>query len=163
MGGSSESCAATVFRAALARPRYSVAFVAAAPLPYIVAMYRLCFQRAFSARHFLLESSGPESMPHAHAYRIEWELQAPELDAHGYLVDLVEVEKSLGRTLARYEGAFLNELAEFKGSNPSLERFVRILWERLSTDLSARTSCAVRLWENDSAWAGYEAPAHARG
>lgn len=130
---------------------------------YIDSMYRLCLQRAFSARHFLRESDGPEGAPHAHAYRIEWELRAAELDARGYLVDLIEVEKSLDRTLARYEGALLNELADFEGRNPSLEVFVRLLWERLSTGLPARTSCAVRLWENDSAWAGYEAPAPVTG
>jgi 6-pyruvoyltetrahydropterin/6-carboxytetrahydropterin synthase len=122
-------------------------------------MYRLCFQRSFTARHFLVGGDwGPENAPHAHAYRIEWEMRAPDLDAHGYLVDLIEVERSLGDTLARYEGALLNELAEFEGRNPSLERFVKVLWEQLAASLPAETGCSVRLWENDSAWAGYDEP-----
>ena len=122
-------------------------------------MYRLCFQRDFTARHFLIGGDwGAENNPHSHQYRIEWELRASALDAHGYLVDLVDVEQRLGEALKRYGGALLNELPEFAGANPSLERFVKLLWERLSASQPPGISCAVRLWENQSAWAGYEAP-----
>ena len=123
-------------------------------------MFRLCFQREFTARHFLTGGDwGAENALHAHRYRIEWELRAGELDAHGYLVDLVKVERSLGEALGRFNGAVLNELPEFAGMNPSLERFAKLLWDRLSASLPRVVSCAVRLWENDSAWAGYDAPA----
>ncbi len=99
-------------------------------------MYRLCFQRDFTARHFLVGGDwGPENRPHAHDYRLEWELRAPDLDRHGYLVDLLDVERALGAVLARYEGALLNDLPEFAGQNPSLERFARALWERLDGSL----------------------------
>ena len=122
-------------------------------------MFRLCFQRDFTARHFLTGGDwGAENALHAHRYRIEWELRAQELDAHGYLVDLVEVERSLGDALGRYRDVLLNELPEFAGMNPSLERFVKMLWERLSASLPRGVNCAVRLWENESAWAGYDAP-----
>ena len=57
----------------------------------------------------------------------------------------------------------LNELPEFGGINPSLERFVKLLWDRLSASLPPGISCAVRLWENTSAWAGYEEPLQGRG
>ncbi len=120
-------------------------------------MYRLCFQREFSARHFLVGGDwGAENTPHSHHYRIEWELRAPGLDGHGYLVDLVDVERGLGDVLGRYSDALLNDLPEFEGKNPSLERFVKLLWERLSASLPRGVSSAVRLWENPSAWAGYE-------
>jgi 6-pyruvoyltetrahydropterin/6-carboxytetrahydropterin synthase len=122
-------------------------------------MYQLCFQRDFTARHFLVGGDwGAENSPHSHQYRIEWELRAVALDAHGYLVDLVDVERRLAEALNRYDGALLNELPEFTGANPSLERFVKLLWERLSASQPPGISCAVRLWENKSAWAGYEAP-----
>jgi 6-pyruvoyltetrahydropterin/6-carboxytetrahydropterin synthase len=127
-------------------------------------MYRLCFQRDFTARHFLVGGDwGEENAPHPHGYRIEWELRAPGLDAHGYLIDLVEVERGLGEALGRYRDALLNELPEFGGKNPSLERFVKLLWDRLSMSLPPGISCAVRLWENESAWAGYEEPLPGRG
>lgn len=127
-------------------------------------MYRLCFKRDFTARHFLVGGDwGTENKPHAHHYRIEWELRAHVLDGHGFLVDLIEVERGLGDALDRYRDALLNDLPEFAGKNPSLERFVKLLWDRLSTSLPPGVSGAVRLWENESAWAGYDEPQPVQG
>lgn len=120
-------------------------------------MYRLCFQRAFSARHALVGGDwGVENAEHAHAYKVEWELAGERLDRHEYLVDLVAVEAALDAVLARYGGAYLNDLPEFADANPSLERFARILWEKLGAGLPAGVCARVRLWENESAWAGYD-------
>ena len=52
----------------------------------------------------------------------------------------------------------LNDLPEFDGQNPSLERFASILWSRLVPSLPAGLESAVRLWEDSSAWAGYSQP-----
>jgi 6-pyruvoyltetrahydropterin/6-carboxytetrahydropterin synthase len=124
---------------------------------YIGRMYRLCLQRDFSARHRLVGGDwGAENAPHAHDYRIEWELRAEGLDRHGFLVDLLDVGRSLDGVVERFRDALLNDLPEFADANPSLERFVKILWERLAVSLPPKIECAVRLWENESAWAGYE-------
>ncbi len=123
-------------------------------------MYRLCLKRQFTARHRLVGGDwGAENELHSHPYRVEWELSAPKLDAHGYLVDLVEVERELDEAVGLYADAVLNELPEFGDGNPSLERFARILWERLSPSLPLGVRSAIRLWESPSAWAGYEPPA----
>jgi 6-pyruvoyltetrahydropterin/6-carboxytetrahydropterin synthase len=106
---------------------------------------------------------GAENEPHSHRYRIEWELRAHVLDRHGYLIDLIEIKRSLGEALDRYRDALLNDLPEFEGENPSLERFVKLLWNRLSVPLPPGVSGAVRLWENESAWAGYDEPLHGQG
>ncbi len=132
-------------------------------LPYSDAMYRLCFHRDFPARHHLVGGDwGAENSLHGHVYRIEWELRGAELDRHGFLVDLVDVERALGSILERYKDAVLNELPEFRGENPSLERFAAILWDRLSAALPAGTQSSVRLWEDSLAWAGYEPHGHDR-
>jgi 6-pyruvoyltetrahydropterin/6-carboxytetrahydropterin synthase len=123
-------------------------------------MYRLCFQREFTARHRLIGGDwGKENELHSHPYRVEWELRGPRLDSHGFLVDLVDVEQALAGVLERYRGAVLNDLPEFGAENPSLERFTQILWERLSEALPRGVTGAVRLWEDSSSWAGYEHPA----
>jgi 6-pyruvoyltetrahydropterin/6-carboxytetrahydropterin synthase len=128
-------------------------------LSYTDAMYRLCFQREFTAQHRLVGGDwGAENELHSHPYKVEWELRSPALDAHGYLVDLVNVERALVSAVARYGGAVLNDLPEFENQNPSLERFARILWERLSFELPAGIQGAVRLWESSAAWAGFEQP-----
>lgn len=120
-------------------------------------MYRLCFQREFTARHRLVGGNwGAENELHGHPYRVEWELSGQELDSHGFLVDLVDVERALAGVVERYRGAVLNDLPEFGADNPSLERFARVIWERLSAALPRGVAGAVRLWEDSSAWAGYE-------
>jgi 6-pyruvoyltetrahydropterin/6-carboxytetrahydropterin synthase len=121
-------------------------------------MFTLGLQRRFEAQHHLIGGDwGAENSPHSHSYLLELRLEGPGLNKHGYLVDLVDVEKDLDGVLSHYRDADLNSLAEFAGLNPSLEHFARILSTALSrhfkeTRLSAMT---VRLWENDSAWAEY--------
>ncbi len=122
-------------------------------------MYRLCFQRDFPARHRLTGGDwGAENSLHGHRYKVEWELRGADLDRHGFLVDLVDVERALAAVIERYTDAVLNELPEFGGENPSLERFCAILWRRLSEGLPNGTRSVVRLWEDGVAWAGYEQP-----
>lgn len=121
-------------------------------------MYRLCLQRDFQARHFLIGGDwGPENDEHAHPYRLEWTLEGERLDQHGYLVDLTVVEAHLDFVLQRYRDQTLNEIPEFSGLNPSLENFARILAERLTTALAGHDLLAheVRLWEGPGAWASY--------
>ena len=121
-------------------------------------MYQLCLRREFEAKHFLIGGDwGPENELHAHPYRLEWILEGSQLDAHGYLVDLLDVESHLEAVLSRYRGKVLNDDPEFSGLNPSLEHFCRILARQLAArlraaDLQAHT---VRLWENEAAWAAW--------
>ena len=121
-------------------------------------MYQLGLGRAFEARHYLVGGDwGPENEPHAHAYRVEVRLATDELDRHGYIVDLEELEVLLDRIVARYRGRLLNDLPEFAGHNPSIEHFSRCFFDHLATGLGRQrlTSMEVRLWENEDAWAAY--------
>lgn len=122
-------------------------------------MYTVTATRAFSAEHFLtVPDPGPEGEWHAHDYELELRLRGASLDEHGYLVDIDDVRAALDRALDRYEGARLNDLPEFEGRNPSLERFARVLCDRLVDDVDAPAveAATVRLWEGDDAWAAYE-------
>ncbi len=121
-------------------------------------MYTLGLRRDFIARHFLIGGDwGAENYPNSHHYMLELQLSGSELDQHGYLVDLVEVENRLNETIARYRDQMLNDLPEFAGLNPSIENFVRILALRLNESIAAPnvSTLTVRLWENESAWASY--------
>ncbi|HEX7118845.1 MAG TPA: 6-carboxytetrahydropterin synthase [Longimicrobiales bacterium] len=126
-------------------------------------MYRLGVRRDFTAWHFLTAGApGPEHKRHAHRYRLELVLRGRTLDDAGYLVDIDRVRAALDDVVARYRDRTLNELPEFAGLNPSLERFARLLGERLAAAIEAqRIECArVVLWEDDDAWAAWDpAPA----
>jgi 6-pyruvoyltetrahydropterin/6-carboxytetrahydropterin synthase len=121
-------------------------------------MYSVAVQRDFIAQHYLIGGDwGAENQRHSHHYRIELELQGAELDRHGYLVDIVDIENHLNTLVAYYRDATLNELPEFEGLNPSIEHFARILCRSLSHRIQAAniSTVVVRLWENQIAWAAY--------
>ncbi len=122
-------------------------------------MYTLAVKRDFVAQHFLIGGDwGAENEWHSHHYALEVQLQGEELDQHGYLVDIVDVEAQLDAIVAHYRDKTLNELPEFSGLNPSIEHFTRIvcttLAERIQTERLARVR--VVIWENEIAWAAFE-------
>jgi len=121
-------------------------------------MYTLAIKRDFIATHFLIGGDwGPENFPNSHHYVLELQLSGDTLDQHGYLVDIVEVEKQLSELIGHYREKTLNELPEFDGLNPSIEHFARILATTLNARIPAASIHTVRvvLWENESAWASY--------
>ncbi len=129
-------------------------------------MYTLAVRRNFIARHFLIGGDwGPENFPNSHHYVLELQIQAGELDQHGYLVDIVDVSRHLDELIAHFAEQMLNDLPEFQGLNPSLEHFARILASALDERIKAPTICGLKviLWENESAWASYEIQRSAPG
>ena len=121
-------------------------------------MYTLGVRRDFIARHFLIGGDwGPENFPNSHHYVLELQLEGEELDQHGYLVDIVDVEKHLDEIVNYYKEQMLNDKPEFANLNPSIEHFARILATTLSDRIKAEniTALKVMLWENESAWSAY--------
>lgn len=121
-------------------------------------MYTLAVRRDFIARHFLIGGDwGAENFPNSHHYVLELQLEGRELDQHGYLVDIVDVEKHLDEVVAYYKEQMLNDKPEFAGLNPSIENFARILAVSLNDRIKAGniTALKVVLWEHESAWASY--------
>ena len=118
--------------------------------------YCLCVQRDFVAQHYLIGGDwGAENLRHSHHFVLELRLHASALDQHGYMVDIVDVERELQAVLAVYRDQTLNDLAPFAGLNPSIENFARILCAALAERVPAPAVRAfeVRLWENEIAWA----------
>jgi 6-pyruvoyltetrahydropterin/6-carboxytetrahydropterin synthase len=122
-------------------------------------MYTVAVKRDFIAQHYLIGGDwGAENELHAHHYQIELQLHGGQLDRHGYLVDIVEIEDALDALVARYRDQVINELPEFAGLNPSIEHFSRIICQALAAHIQAQNilSLTVRLWENQIAWASYQ-------
>lgn len=120
-------------------------------------MYALAITRDFIARHYLIGGDwGRENELHSHHYRLEIRLAAGTLDRHGYLVDIVELDRAVQGVIGRLSERVLNDLPEFSGLNPSIERLAHLVWSDLmrGLDLDQQT-LSVRVWENASDWAGY--------
>lgn len=123
-------------------------------------MYSTTVSTDFVAQHYLtVPDPGPEGEPHSHHYEAELTFRGPELNQYDYLVDIDDVKEALGVLAARYRDTMLNDLSEFEGYNPSVERFARVIFERVTglvTDETV-TELGVTVWEDDAAAATYDA------
>ena len=121
-------------------------------------MYNLGVRREFCARHYLVGGDwGDENIEHAHHYRLELVLEAEALDRHGFLVDIVEVERHLDEVTAGFRDKTLNALDAFANLNPSIERLATIIHLAFRKRLAQFTLAAlvVTIWEDDIAWTSY--------
>jgi 6-pyruvoyltetrahydropterin/6-carboxytetrahydropterin synthase len=121
-------------------------------------MYQVAVKRDFIAQHYLIGGDwGAENVKHSHHYQIEVQLEGKSLDEHGYLVDIVDIERALDDLVAAYRDKTLNQLPEFKDLNPSIEHFSRILCQSIAGVIQAANLSAVtiKLWENEIAWTSY--------
>ena len=121
-------------------------------------MYTVAVRRDFIAQHRLVGGDwGSENERHAHHYIFEARCHGKELDLHGYLIDIFDLEERLDLLVDYFRDADLNRLPEFKGLNPSIEHFARIVCRELAKhiDTTALSALSVKIWENEIAWAEY--------
>ena len=121
-------------------------------------MYQVAIRKQLTAFHQLIGGDwGDENKHHSHDYVAEFILEGPALDRHGYLFDIAELRTAVERVHARYAGSTLNDLEEFKGLNPSVEHFARLIVERLCRGLvlPGAESITLKLWEDPQTWASY--------
>src|SRR4051812_46071293 len=118
--------------------------------------YSVVVRREFLAWHYLIGGDfGPENERNSHRYRVEVRYEGPELDGHGFLVDIDEVQRALDGVADRYRDQTLNDFPEFAGLNPSVEHFARILCDALTLDRPNLSALEVTVWEDDEAAAGH--------
>jgi 6-pyruvoyltetrahydropterin/6-carboxytetrahydropterin synthase len=124
-------------------------------------MYTVTVLDDFVAQHFLTVPNPPagEAEPHSHHFEVELTFRGAELNEYNYLVDIDDVEAALAALRERYADTLLNDLPEFEGYNPSVERFTRVVWERVTERVTDDTveELTVTIWEDDEACAAYEA------
>ena len=121
-------------------------------------MYTIAVKRDLIASHFLVGGDwGNENERHAHHYVVEVRLEGRQLDQHGYLADICDIESVFDRQVNYYRDKTLNELPEFKDLNPSIEHFARILCQNLAAQIRTDQldALSVKIWENDMAWAEF--------
>lgn len=120
-------------------------------------MYQLSICRDFIAQHYLIGGDwGEENELHSHHYRVEILIEDKELDQHGYLIDIVDLEDALTAVINKFRDQTLNDFEEFINLNPSLERFAQLFYQEIQSkfDFGAK-KLFVKLWENERDWAIY--------
>jgi 6-pyruvoyltetrahydropterin/6-carboxytetrahydropterin synthase len=123
-------------------------------------MYSTTVLTSFVAQHYLtVPNPGPEGVAHSHHFEVELTFRGPELNEHDYIVDIDEARAALDSLADRYRDQLLNDLPEFEGYNPSVERFARAVFDRVTDIVTDETvtELQVRIWEDDTAAATYDA------
>jgi 6-pyruvoyltetrahydropterin/6-carboxytetrahydropterin synthase len=126
-----------------------------------IAVYSTTVRTDFVAQHYLtVPDPGPEGEPHSHQFEVELTFRGPELNEYQYLVDIDDADAALSTLADRYRDRLLNDLPEFAGDNPSVERFARVIFDRVTDIVTDETvtELAVRVWEDSQAAATYNAP-----
>ena len=124
-------------------------------------MYSTTVRTDFVAQHYLtVPDPGPEGEPHSHQFEVELTFRGPELNEYQYLVDIDDANAALSTLADRYRDRLLNDLPEFAGDNPSVERFARVIFDRVTDIVTDETvtELTVRVWEDSQAAATYNAP-----
>ena len=99
----------------------------------------------------------PREAPHSHDWLVEVEAGANELDRDGLVMDFHALERFLKACLADFQGALLDELADFARSSPTAENVARIVFGRLEARLPDERCALVRVtvWETENCGATY--------
>ena len=125
-------------------------------------MYRIGLSRSFRAFHYLVgDGRGEENAPHAHPYRMEWNLTGPDLGPEGFVADLAALGRWADAVLSEVQDTTLNDHPAFEGGSPTVERLARHLWDRLAAgrgqwDPQRRVRWAeVAILESDSEWGAW--------
>ena len=123
-------------------------------------MYSTTVLTDFVAQHYLtVPNPGPEGEPHSHHFEVELCFRGPELNRFDYLVDIDDADAALDELADRYRDRMLNDCPAFEGHNPSVERFARVIFERVTEIVTDDTVTELRVtvWEDDEAAASYDA------
>lgn len=104
-------------------------------------MYAVAVSRTFVAQHYLtVPNPGPEGSVHSHTYTVEATLRGPELDEHGYLIDIEDLSATMDAVTDFFRDETLNDLPAFDGLNPSVERLAKVFADRLRAGITLSTA-----------------------
>lgn len=119
-------------------------------------MYRLTVHDYFSSAHQLKGYKGKCETIHGHNWKVEVDVQGERLNEIGLLMDFHDLRRMLRDILERLDHVLLNEVEEFRESNPSSEHVARHVYESLGKKLSPGVSVSsVTVWESENARATY--------
>jgi len=121
-------------------------------------MFTLTVESSFSSAHALRGYSGPCENLHGHTWKVEIAIVGEKLNEIGILVDFKDVKTKLNKIIDRFDHQNLNDLPEFKTTNPSCENISKIIFEQLKPSLPELQK--VTVWESPTTSASYHPSAN---
>lgn len=124
--------------------------------PHTESTYTVTVSETFVAQHFLtVPDPGPEGDLHSHTYTARVTVAGPELNEHGYLLDIDDAVAAVEAAAERYRDETLNDHLD---GNPSAERLAAALGDRVAerVDAPAAERLTVAVREDDVAEVSHE-------
>ncbi len=120
-------------------------------------MYRISVEQHFDAAHFLRGYGGKCEALHGHRFRVAVRVTASRLDDTGLAYDFSLLKEKLGKVLADYDHACLNDVAPFDEINPSSENIAETVFRRMAAALAEApvALASVEVWESPESSATY--------
>jgi 6-pyruvoyltetrahydropterin/6-carboxytetrahydropterin synthase len=148
--------------------------------------YRICKSLEVENGHMLTKHPDKCRFPHGHTRKVEFVIEADELDGHEMVCDFKIIKNAVGEWLDRFDHAMCMNTADpayedfkarygervigFENQDPTTELMARTIFDHTENALAAyakRVDTAyllqpgvrlvrVRVWETSSSWAEYE-------
>lgn len=119
----------------------------------MIAMYEIKVKANFSSAHNLRNYRGKCEHLHGHNWVVEAVFAYDTLDKDGMAIDFKDAKAMLKDVIEQFDHSYLNELADFKDSNPTSENIARIIFDKIKASCPEIASIAV--WENEGSCATY--------
>jgi 6-pyruvoyltetrahydropterin/6-carboxytetrahydropterin synthase len=123
--------------------------------------YSVNVTKDFSSAHALRDYHGKCEHLHGHNWKVEMTVQGNKLDRSGMLVDFVKAKMMLEETLSKLDHKYLNNIPQFRKSNPTAENIAAFIYEtvKLSMKSFGKTNAKIskiKVWESEATWAQVE-------
>lgn len=119
-------------------------------------MYCLRVFDYFSSAHFLNGYRGKCEALHGHNWKVEAEVEGEKLDTVGMLIDFKSLKEILRNILNRLDHCLLNDIEEFKDSNPSAELIAEFIFNQLREQIPEGIRVSkISVWESERSQAIY--------
>ena len=123
-------------------------------------MYEIKVKANFSSAHNLRNYRGKCEHLHGHNWVVEAVFGYKKLDKDGMAIDFKDAKAILKNTIEELDHSYLNELKDFKVTNPTSENIARLIYDKIKRSFVEVKSIAV--WENESSCATYMPEARRR-
>jgi len=123
-------------------------------------MYEIKVKTDFSAAHNLKNYHGKCEHLHGHNWIVEARFNYKTLGKDGMAVDFKEAKRVLKLAIELVDHAYLNEVRELKGINPTSENMAKFIYDRVKKN--NKNISSVSVWENEGSCATYSPGASKR-
>jgi 6-pyruvoyltetrahydropterin/6-carboxytetrahydropterin synthase len=124
-------------------------------------VFEIRIEDSFSAAHSLREYAGNCERLHGHNWQVQVTFIAEKLNNIDIAIDFRQAFALLRSALKDFDHQHLNDLAQFKKTNPTCENLSRLIYEKIKELLNSTPSTdhvalkSVTVWESPKTSATY--------